>query len=688
MESRYQPEEAARFVAANPSVPEPLALRTYTARLLGQNPALVLHGGGNTSVKTTMKTRLGDAVDVLCVKGSGWDLGSIEPAGHPACRMDHLRRMLACASMSDEDMVNELRLSLLDAQAPTPSVEALLHAALPATYIDHTHADAVLAVADQEDAARICQEIWGDSLLFVPYVMPGFGLAKRCDDLYRAAVKRGEKPTVMVLERHGIFTWGDTAQASYQAMIDAVTRAEQYIATKARKPAGTTASRDLALGRRVLPILRGVLSRMHGFPEEQGLLLDVRAGSLDLLERADLDAAIARGCMTPDHVIRTKPLPLRFDARPFADDAALTAAFEAAVKGYVSAYDAYVDANVKAKKLSVTRLDPFPRIVLVPGVGIVSVAATKKEAAVASDVYERTLPVMAAANDVGAYSPVSMSDLFDVEYWSLEQAKIKKQTRAALSGRVALVTGAASGIGLGTAELFLAEGAHVALVEKDGNALAKEVARLRKKHGAQVTDVVCDVTDEASVRAAFDAVVLAFGGVDIVVSNAGNAPQGLLHTEAGDAGLRASLDLNLLAHNTVARVATEVMLRQGRGGSLLFNASKSAFNQGPAFGPYAVAKTALVALMRQYAVDLGASAIRSNAVNADRVRTALFGGGVVEARARARGLTVDAYFQSNLLGREVTAEDVGRAFLHLAQARSTTGCILTVDGGNAAAFPR
>ncbi len=688
MESRYQPDDAARFVKAHASVPEPLALRTYTSRLLGQNPALVLHGGGNTSVKLTMKTRHGD-VDALCVKGSGWDLGAIEPAGHAACRMDHLRRMLAVPAMTDDEMVSDLRSSLLDPAAPTPSVEALLHAALPAIYIDHTHADAVLAVADQDAAARICREIWGDALLFVPYVMPGFGLAKRCDELYREAHKRGEKPSVMILERHGIFTWGDTAEQSYQSMIDAVSRAEKYIGLRTRKSVEVgTLQRDAALTRRVLPIVRGVLSRLHGLAEETGLLLDVRVDSLELLERGDLDASIARGCMTPDHVIRTKPLPLRFDARAFPDDAALASAFEAAVTEYTAGYDAYFEANVKAKKVAVTKLDPFPRIVLVPRVGIVSVAATKKEASVAADVYERTLPVMSTANDVGAYSPVSMSDLFDVEYWSLEQAKIKKQARATLGGKIALVTGAASGIGLGTAELFLSEGAHVVLVDQDIESLAKELSRLRKKYGALVTDVICDVTDEANVRAAFDAAIFAFGGVDVVVSNAGSAPQGLLHQDDGAASLRASIELNLLSHNTVAKVAAEVMMRQGRGGSLLFNASKSALNQGPGFGPYAIAKTGLIALMRQYAVDLGAAGIRSNAVNADRVRTALFGGGVVEARAKARGLTVDAYFQSNLLAREVTADDVGRAFLYLSTARSTTGCIITVDGGNAAAFPR
>ena len=238
MESRYRQEEAARYVEDHAGVAGDLALRTYTARLLGQDASLVLHGGGNTSVKTTMTTRLGASVAVLCVKGSGWDLATIEPPGHPACEISHLAAMLACAHLSDEDMVNELRRSLLDATAPTPSVEALLHACLPFKVIDHTHADAVLAVADQDEAARICRDIYGSELLFIPYVMPGFGLAKQCDERYRAAVHRGEKPRVMVLERHGIFTWGDTAEESYEAMIAAVTKAEHY-AARASTPTST-----------------------------------------------------------------------------------------------------------------------------------------------------------------------------------------------------------------------------------------------------------------------------------------------------------------------------------------------------------------------------------------------------------------------------------------------------------------
>jgi rhamnose utilization protein RhaD (predicted bifunctional aldolase and dehydrogenase)/NAD(P)-dependent dehydrogenase (short-subunit alcohol dehydrogenase family) len=691
MKSGFDAAEAARFVSEHRDVHEDVALRTYTARLLGRSPALVLHGGGNTSVKTTAKTRLGESVAVLCVKGSGWDLATIEPAGHPACRIEHLKKMLAAREMSDVDMVNELRLSLLDAGAPTPSVEALLHASLPAKYIDHTHADAVLAVADQPDAEKICREIWGDDLLFVPYVMPGFVLAKRCDELFKKAVAEGRKPRVMVLERHGIFTWGDTAQESYDAMIAAVTKAESYAGENANTAEAPPAVRDTALTVRLLPILRGVLAKAHGLAEESGLVCDVRATELGFLERADIRTLVAKGCATPDHVIRTKPTALFFAPHPHADDASLTAALEKAVKEYAAEYDAYFETNAKraaANGEKKTKLDSFPRVFLVPKVGIISFAKTKKEAAIAADIYEHTREVMTNASSVGTYSPVSMADLFDVEYWSLEQAKIKKTPSPPLGGRVALVTGAASGIGLATCEVFLAEGAHVVLVDREASALSTEVARLAKKYGPAVTSAVCDVTSATEVRATFEHAVLTFGGIDVVVSNAGNAPEGLLHTNEGEKKLRDSIELNLLAHNTVAMEAVMVMRLSARGGALVFNASKSSFNQGPGFGPYAVAKSALVSLVRQYAVDLGGASIRANAVNADRIRTGLFGGGVLESRAKARGLTPDEYFRSNLLHREVLGEDVARAFLYLATARATTGCVITVDGGNAAAFPR
>lgn len=675
MESRYVDGDAAHAIETRaPGVSELLALRTYTARLLGSDPSLVLHGGGNTSVKAKAKDALGEDVDVLHVKGSGWDLATIEPPGHPAVRLARLGRLLELPEMTDEQMVNELRLALLDASAPTPSVETLLHAALPARFIDHTHADAILSVADQPDAARLCQEIFGDRLLFVPYVMPGFGLAKACKKAWDAAVAEGRTPSVMVLERHGVFTFGETAKESYERMIEVVTLAERFAADRMGTMSFPAVDRDEALEAAVVPIVRGALGSVANDAPERGPIVALRSSDwiLAFLERKDAYELTQRGCVTPDHVIRTKPWPLFTTARDFDG-------IEREIRDYALRYDRYFQESCRQRNVNKTKLDPWPRVLLLPKIGVLAVGKTKKEAEIAADIFEHAIQVITDAEDVGTFSPASREDLFDVEYWSLEQAKIKKQAELPLGRRIALVTGAASGIGKATAQKLVELGAQVVAFDR---------AEPTLKERAELVTVKGDVTNADDVALAVRCAARTFGGLDIVVSNAGSAAEGRLDTNEGEAALRKSLELNLLSHNLVASAAAEVMTKQRRGGVILFNASKSAFNQGPGFGPYSVPKAALVALMRQYAVDLGRFGIRANAVNADRIRTGIFAGGVLESRAAARGISVDEYFRSNILGREVTADDVADAFAYLARATSTTGCVLTVDGGNAAAFPR
>ena len=691
MESRYVESEAARAISERaPHVSELLALRTYTARLLGAEPSLVLHGGGNTSVKAHAKTIFDETVPVIHVKGSGWDLATIEPPGHPAVRMPALEQLLGLPDMTDEQMVNEMRLALLDATAPTPSVETLLHAALPARFIDHTHADAILAIADQEEGASICREVFGARLLWVPYVMPGFGLAKACKKAWDGAIRDDRSPTIMVLERHGIFTFGDTAKESYERMIEAVTMAERFAAERMVTANVPAVYADEALEARIAAVVRGALATVCGEPPERGPIVALRSSEwiLAFLEKLDAYELVSRGCATPDHVIRTKPTPMFVPKPEHVDPMALAARIEREIGDYARRYDRYFEDMCAKKNVKRTKLDSWPRVVLVPGVGILAIGKTKKDAEIAADIYEHTIQVITDAEDVAKYSPVSLGDLFDVEYWSLEQAKIKKEVGLPMARQIAVVTGAASGIGKATAALFVELGAHVVACDRDGDKLDAAAPEIAGKRRTQCLTCVADVTKREDVAVAFALAARTFGGVDIVVSNAGDAPEGRLDTPEGDQALRRSLDTNLLAHNLVASCAVETMRLQRRGGCLLFNASKSAFNPGPGFGPYAVAKAALVALMRQYAVDLGRFGIRANAVNADRIRTGIFAGGVLESRAAARGLSIDEYFRSNLLTREVTGHDVAAAFAYLAQARATTGCVVTVDGGNAAAFPR
>jgi rhamnose utilization protein RhaD (predicted bifunctional aldolase and dehydrogenase)/NAD(P)-dependent dehydrogenase (short-subunit alcohol dehydrogenase family) len=687
MRSPYRPEEAARAVAEHGARwGEDLALRLYTSRLLGADPSLVLHGGGNTSVKTHGREVDGSAVELLYVKGSGWDLATIEPRGFPACRLAPLLRLCALEALSDEAMVAALRSQMLDPSSPTPSVEALLHAFLPGRFVDHTHADAVCALQDQPNARELAREVWGDAFLFVPYVMPGFALARSVAELGRdLAGKHG-----LILEQHGIFTWGDTARESYERMIAGVEAAERWRAAN-RPPISVAAApfaHDPAPRRdRIAPRLRGALVRAGAgrFVMEWRDEPAIRA----LLAHPDARAITARGTVTPDHVIRTKPRPMWLDIDADATDDAITKQCEQATTAYTAWYVGYVTHAADARERTVVPLDSAPRLVLVPGCGALTIGRTLADARIAGDILARAAQVMLEAEAVGRFHPVSPLDLFDVEYWTLEQAKLARSGNAGpLGDRIALVTGAAAGIGRATAERLLSLGAHVLLTDRAADALAATAGELRARHGLRVASTPLDVTSADDVRTALAHCVRTFGGLDLLVSNAGTAPQGLLHTEAGASALDASLDLNLLGHQRVAHATAALLLAQDAGGCLLFNASKSAVNPGPGFGPYAVAKAGLLALMRQYAVDLGPHGIRSNAVNADRIRTDLFGDGVLEARAKARGVAPEAYFRQNVLGRETTADDVAAAFAWLARAEATTGCVVTVDGGNAAAFLR
>lgn len=685
MRSAWSDDEARAAVerwGTGPGRNEDLALRVYSARLIGREPSLVLHGGGNTSVKTVLPDDLDEPTEVLCVKGSGWDLGAIEPQGLPAVRLATLAALRSREALSDEDMVNAARVRLLDASAPNPSVETLLHAFLPHRYVDHSHADAILALVDQPDAIVRCEEIFGERLAIVPYVMPGFALAKLAAEVYEA------HPACegLLLLQHGLFTFGATAKESYERHVAAVTRAEQVIAEHRAKVSVAVAvvPRAELPWAPLAPVLRGALGEGR-----RRYVLELRSSSrirafVDDVELSDL---ATRGPATPDHVIRTKPWPLLIDperAAGVGSGSGVAEHVEQALSAFREHYRRYVRAQVEARGRAVVPLDPDPRVVLVPGLGLVGVGHDAKAAAVAADLYEHTLGVIRDAEAVGRYQALPEDDLFDMEYWSLEQAKLGKQAPRPLQGRVVLVTGAAGGIGEATAQAFAAQGAALYLVDRDATRVAEVAARLPS---AAVGFEAVDVRDRAAVEACVRHAVERFGGLDGVVSNAGTAPQAPIDRCPPEL-LQDSLAVNLLSHQWLAAAATAVMRAQGLGGFLLFNASKSAFNPGPGFGPYAIAKAGLVALMKQYAIEGGEAGIRSNAINADRVRTSLLDAAQVEARASARGLTADEYFRSNLLRREVTAQDVAQGFVALALAEATTGTVLTVDGGNIAAAPR
>ena len=668
--------KAAIAAHAKKGIGEDLALRVYTTRLLGGEPKLVLHGGGNTSVKTRMPDITGQTIDVLCVKGSGWDMGTIEAPGLPAVRLDPLRALEGLQALSDEDMVNVQRSNLLDAKSPNPSVETLLHAFLPHKFIDHTHSNAVLSLTDQPDGEALAADLYGNRAALVPYVMPGFALAKKCSEVGKA------NPDVegLILLKHGIFSMGATAEEAYGRMIDLVTMAEKRLARETRKIfAGATLPKDIATVADVAPILRGLLSmpaKAGGREASQRFVLEFRTGPeiLAFTNGKDIARYSQQGPVTPDHAIRTKNVPLIAPAPEAGKLDAFKAGTKAALEKFAIDYHAYFARHNGKQVVAKKELDPIPRVVLVPGLGLFGVGNTSKDARIAADLAETTVAVIADAERLGTYQCIPEPDIFDIEYWSLEQAKLGAAAEKPLARRIAVVTGGASGIGAATAAAFAREGAEVVVLDRD----------VSKVKGFAIA---CDVTDPKAVRAAFDKVAATWGGVDIVVSNAGAAWQGKIG-EVEDAVLRQSFELNFWAHQSVAQNAVRIMKAQNLGGCLLFNASKQAVNPGADFGPYGLPKAATMFLSRQYALDYGGEGIRSNAVNADRIRSNLLTDEMIAQRSKARGLSEADYMGGNLLGLEVTADDVAQAFVSLAKASKTTGAVVTVDGGNIAAALR
>src|SRR5579883_301425 len=662
--------KAAIDAHAKKGIGEDLALRVYTTRLLGGEPKLVLHGGGNTSVKTRMADITGQTIDVLCVKGSGWDMGTIESPGLPAVRLAPLRELHGLQALSDEDMVNVQRSNLLDSKSPNPSVETLLHAFLPHKFIDHTHSNAVLALTDQPDGDALAADLYGRRAALVPYVMPGFALAKQCSEVGQA------NPDVegLILLKHGIFTMGATAEEAYVRMIDLVTLAEQRLAKATRKifPGADLPAKPATVAE-IAPILRGLMSipsKTGGREAAQRFVFEFRSNPeiLAFVNGKEIARYSQQGPVTPDHAIRTKNLPFIAPAPEAGKLDAFRKDAKAALEKFAADYHAYFTRYNGKQIVAKKELD------LVPGVGLFGVGNSAKDARIAADLAETTVAVIADAERLGSYQCIPEPDIFDIEYWSLEQAKLSSAAEKPLARRIAVVTGGASGIGAATAAAFAKEGAEVVVIDRD----------VSKAKGFAIQ---CDLTKPSEVRAAFDKIAAMFGGVDIVVSNAGAAWQGKIGT-VDEKVLRDSFELNFWAHQSVAQNAVRIMRAQGLGGCLLFNASKQAVNPGPDFGPYGLPKAATLFLMRQYALDQGADGIRSNAVNADRIRSGLLTDAMIAQRSKARGLSEADYMGGNLLGLEVTAEDVAQCFVSLAKAPKTTGAVLTVDGGSIAAALR
>jgi rhamnulose-1-phosphate aldolase/alcohol dehydrogenase len=690
---------------------EGLDLLVYRSRLIGREPNLVLWGGGNTSSKQMETDFRGRGVRVMRIKGSGSDLKAIEAKHFPGLRLDDLEPLYDRESMSDDDMVAYLVHCLMEPGSPRPSIETLLHGFLPHTHIDHTHADAILALTNTVDGRRHVESLFGQEAIWIPYRRPGFVLSREVAE----GVRRRPNARCVILEKHGLITWGKSARESYDATIEMNSRAEEYALEKSKgkkvfgvavRPAlAPRARREVVV--RIAPFLRGLLGgRVTG--EGAGPSASTRVilrfdDGDDVLEFVGSESGpqiCLAGPATPDHLLYTKPRPLFLDGHSSGEMrspegiAALKGSIAKGLERHAAWYDAYFRKNGTGAE---TKLDSAPRVVLIPGVGMLAAWKDARHTRIVADIYHHTIRVMRAAQGIGEYRSLGIKDTFDVEYWPMELYKLSlAPPEKDLARRVAFVTGAAGGIGKAIARRFAAEGCHVVVADIDLERAQKVAGEICDHRGMDRARALrMDVTEEGSVATAFEDAILAYGGIDILVSNAGMAHSSPVdRMELRD--WQRSLDVNATGHFLVAREAMRILKEQGTGGSAIFIASKNVLAPGKDFAAYSAAKAAESQLARVLAIEGGEHGVRVNLINPDAVfqDSSLWSVEVREERARAHGIKVedleDFYRRRNLLRVRVTAEDVADAALWLASDRSasTTGCIITTDGGVREAFPR
>lgn len=740
MKNRWSDQEAAAFAELYSAHGEALALRAYTARLLGTEPSLVLHGGGNTSVKARAWSLFGEEVEALHVKASGLDLAAIAPGGHPACDLALLRRLRELPPVDDDRLAALLRASLLDPRASTPSIEAPVHALLPARFVDHTHADAVLALTNRPGGEAVARAALGGEVIVLPYVTPGIELAQATV----AALQAQPEAIGMVWAKHGLLTWGETARQSYERTIELVDRAERFLAAArggrrtsaaaqpgpqgppaagmssrpAEAPAEAEASsseprvtvEELAAAERVVA-LRGALVSQRGDPDR----LDHRLILAGLTDRETLAALAGPGArellvtppLTADHVIRVGRLPLWVEPGADEDGERVRTHLSEAIARHVAAERALLEQHAPGVAASVLDAELLPRVALLPGLGAFCAGRTAREAEIALDITAHTLAVKATIAAAGAaYQGLEDEHLLVMQHRGMQQAKLGRGALtprgAPLAGSIALVTGAAGAIGSGVSRVLLEAGACVALTDlprssSGGEALDSLAAELAAEFPRQVLATPVDVTDRQSVAAGFAAAIRAWGGVDLVVANAGAAHVATLEELDTDAFRRLER-VNVEGTLHVLAEAARHFRRQAIGGDVVLISTKNVFAPGAGFGAYSATKAAAHQLARIASLELAEIGVRVNMVAPD----AVFGDGdrksglwaeVGPARMRARGLDeaglADYYRDRNLLKARITARHVGQAVLFFATRQTpTTGATMPVDGGLPEATPR
>ncbi|MGA2630692.1 MAG: bifunctional aldolase/short-chain dehydrogenase [Terriglobia bacterium] len=702
MENRWKDGEASQFIGRYAAQwGEDLALRAYASRLLGAEEALVLHGGGNTSVKGAHTNLLGEKIPAIYVKASGHNMAAIEPAGFPELDLEYLRKLRTLASLTDDAMIGEFRTHLLAADAPLPSVETLVHAFLPQRYIDHTHADAILTLTNQPDGEALVREALGDSVNVLPYYCPGFKLAKAV----AAAFEAHPRARGMVWLKHGITTWGATAHESYQAMIELVSLAEAFIARRATKLLSVTSSTPLEAAQecaaKVAPVLRGLLAEKSDDPDRplRRVILQslITRQALDFVDSDRGRELALTPPLTSDHLIRTKAFPLWVDSPAYDDPARLREHLSKAVQDYSARYRAYVERYSAQIPEGLHRLDSLPRVVLLPGLGALCAGKDARAARIARDITAHTLAVKASVAAMGSYEGLPEDELFKMEYQPFQHAKLGPAAELPLARQVAIITGAAGAIGSAIAEELLANGCHAALTDLPGAALESLATDLEARYPAQVVAAPMDVTSPASVASAFDAAIRAWGGVDLVIVNAGIA----MVSSLAEMKLEAFQKLervNLEGTLTVLSEAARHFRLQGTGGDIVLVSTKNVFSPGPKFGAYSATKAGAHQLARIASLELAEFDVRVNMVAPDAIfshggRKSGLWAEVGPDRMRARGLDEkgleEYYRQRNLLKATVTAGHVAKAVLFFATRQTpTTGATIPVDGGLPDATPR
>jgi len=653
MKSLWDDQEAAQYVGD-------LAQCVYTSRLLGREKSLILQGGGGTSVKIREKNVFGEEEDILYMNGIGRDLENIEADGFSPVRLEHLIRLAKLDSLSDTQLANEIKNNMTNPSALALPLEAILHAVLPYKYVDHTQADAVLAITNTPSGLERIREIYDNAVVIIPYARSGFPLAKLCAETFSS---EAEGNTIgIVLMQHGIVSFGETAKISYERMIDLVTRAEQYLIDRGARPTliPTVAAPDKSM-RHELAALRQAVSASAGFPVIMSTHADPQC--LSFAQHDDMSSISQEGPAIPGHVVRTKRLPL----------------LGRNVQEFGVAYEQYFAAHAPNAGQSLTMLDPAPRVILDSEFGMCTIGRTAKEAAIVNDIYRHTMEIILTATALEKYQALPAQDFFDVEYAELEQAKLRQQDELPMfAGEIALVTGAASGIGTACVEAFLARGA--AVVGLDIN---PRITQMLDR--VDFLGLCCDVTDEDAVCQALETAVKTFGGLDMLVPNAGVFPPGCRIDSLQSSQWRKVMRVNLDANLVLMREAYPLLKSAPRHGRVVIMSSRNVPAPGPGAVAYSASKAALTQLARVAALEWGKDGIRVNIVNPHAVfDTGIWTEEVLRARAEYYGLTVEQYRKRNVLRVEITSRDVGELVAEMCGPlfAKTTGAQVPIDGGS------